>query len=212
MMADFPTACRRSRVVDCRRLATCAAVGWLVLTVPCEAVRRAEIRFTRTADLPAIGIRIPLMPDAKEMPVTPPSAVTYTFTRENGTSWKSEMFPPSELWRQAQQAGCWTDEYKNTVTIGTMTIPLPKGFKQQHATKEEFDSAVAALQKQPPVWTVESLAQWVADFVGIAQAPGQVVPKHAGNVSDVARAMGKARPQIHRWLRRLRIAPTVFRR
>lgn len=34
---------------------------------------------------------------------------------------------------------------------------------------------------------------------------------HAGNVADVARAMGKARMQIHRWLKRFDIDPGVFR-
>jgi transcriptional regulator with GAF, ATPase, and Fis domain len=35
---------------------------------------------------------------------------------------------------------------------------------------------------------------------------------HRGNVSAVARAMGKARAQVQRWLRRFRIDPVAFRR
>jgi DNA-binding NtrC family response regulator len=35
--------------------------------------------------------------------------------------------------------------------------------------------------------------------------------EHGGNVADVARAMGKARMQIHRWLKRFDIDPGVFR-
>jgi len=35
---------------------------------------------------------------------------------------------------------------------------------------------------------------------------------HRGNVSAVARAMGKARAQVQRWLRRFRIDPFAFRR
>ena len=31
--------------------------------------------------------------------------------------------------------------------------------------------------------------------------------EHAGNISAVARAMGKPRTQIHRWMKRLRIKP-----
>jgi transcriptional regulator with GAF, ATPase, and Fis domain len=33
-----------------------------------------------------------------------------------------------------------------------------------------------------------------------------------GNIADVARALGKARMQIHRWIKRLDIDPTLFRR
>jgi DNA-binding NtrC family response regulator len=35
--------------------------------------------------------------------------------------------------------------------------------------------------------------------------------EHDGNIADVARAMGKARMQIHRWLKRLGLDPGVFR-
>ena len=35
---------------------------------------------------------------------------------------------------------------------------------------------------------------------------------HDGNVSAVARAMGKARAQVQRWLRRFQIDPFTFRR
>ena len=34
---------------------------------------------------------------------------------------------------------------------------------------------------------------------------------HAGNVTAVARAMGKARTQVQRWLRRYRLDPLSFR-
>ncbi len=36
--------------------------------------------------------------------------------------------------------------------------------------------------------------------------------EHRGNVTAVARAMGKARMQIQRWLKRYRIDPEQFRR
>ncbi|HEX6766269.1 MAG TPA: hypothetical protein VF103_12345, partial [Polyangiaceae bacterium] len=35
--------------------------------------------------------------------------------------------------------------------------------------------------------------------------------EHRGNVADVARSMGKARMQIHRWLKRFGIDPGLFR-
>jgi transcriptional regulator of acetoin/glycerol metabolism len=34
---------------------------------------------------------------------------------------------------------------------------------------------------------------------------------HRGNITRVAEAMGKARQQVHRWLRRMRIDPKVYR-
>jgi transposase-like protein len=35
--------------------------------------------------------------------------------------------------------------------------------------------------------------------------------QHGGNVSAVARAMGKAPTQIHRWLKRFQLDPHLFR-
>jgi len=40
----------------------------------------------------------------------------------------------------------------------------------------------------------------------------EALETHGGNVTHVARSMGKARQQIHRWLTRLRIDPAVYRR
>ncbi|HEV7557224.1 MAG TPA: sigma 54-interacting transcriptional regulator [Kofleriaceae bacterium] len=38
-----------------------------------------------------------------------------------------------------------------------------------------------------------------------------LLKEHAGNISAVARATGKARAQIHRWLRRFHLDPSTFR-
>jgi transcriptional regulator with GAF, ATPase, and Fis domain len=40
----------------------------------------------------------------------------------------------------------------------------------------------------------------------------ELLTEHAGNISAVARATGKARMQIHRWMRRFGIVPEEFRR
>jgi transcriptional regulator of acetoin/glycerol metabolism len=39
-----------------------------------------------------------------------------------------------------------------------------------------------------------------------------LLKRHRGNVADVARALGKARMQIHRWLRRFEVDPDVYRK
>jgi transposase-like protein len=35
--------------------------------------------------------------------------------------------------------------------------------------------------------------------------------RHRGNVAEVARAFGKGREQIHRWMRRYRVDPDKYR-
>jgi len=44
-----------------------------------------------------------------------------------------------------------------------------------------------------------------------AQLEGLLV-EHEGNVAEVARALGKARMQVHRWLKRFVIDPERYRR
>ena len=39
----------------------------------------------------------------------------------------------------------------------------------------------------------------------------ELLAQHDGNVSAVARAMGKARMQIHRWMKRFGLEPDQFR-
>jgi len=39
-----------------------------------------------------------------------------------------------------------------------------------------------------------------------------LLEQHAGNVAAVARALGKARMQVHRWLKRYALDPDSFRR
>jgi DNA-binding NtrC family response regulator len=39
-----------------------------------------------------------------------------------------------------------------------------------------------------------------------------LLERHGGNLADISRATGKARMQIHRWLKRFDIDPNTFRR
>jgi transcriptional regulator with AAA-type ATPase domain len=89
----------------------------------------------------------------------------------------------------------------------------------------------AALAKDAEVITREHLpAAIAASLVGPAEAPAgdepaapdddarlhaqleKLLTEHDGNVAEVARAMGKARMQIHRWMKRLGIDPKRYRR
>ena len=40
----------------------------------------------------------------------------------------------------------------------------------------------------------------------------ELLALHGGNVAEVARALGKARMQVHRWMKRFDIDPERFRR
>jgi transcriptional regulator with AAA-type ATPase domain len=53
---------------------------------------------------------------------------------------------------------------------------------------------------------------WTKAETELRKELAQQLELHAGNVADVARAMGRARMQIYRWLRRFDLDPERFRR
>ena len=73
---------------------------------------------------------------------------------------------------------------------------------------EHLPASVTGRQEKPPVVEPEQLSKEDRarrdDLVALLR-------EHAGNISAVARASGKARAQIHRWLRRYQLDPTSFR-
>jgi hypothetical protein len=148
------------------------------------AAKRPEFKLLKTAELPAIGLKMPVMPEAREFPVPPPSIFTYEARMGEKTS-KIDMYAPYELWRQTQQAGCWIDEHSNMLVLATITLPLPKGFNRQHATREEYEKKTAEMQKDAATWTPETLAQWAADFMQTPEAKVQPVAKRPFNLQDL---------------------------
>jgi len=93
-------------------LVALAIVLALSVPFPAAAVRRPEFRLLKPTELPAIGLKINVMPQVREAPLPPPSVFTYTFTGRR-TSWKSDMYAPYELWLQSQLANRWVDEHSN---------------------------------------------------------------------------------------------------
>ena len=60
---------------------------------------------------------------------------------------------------------------------------------------------------------VEGAPACGCDLAGVGRRELLVLlERHDGNLADVAREMGKARMQVHRWLKRFGIDPNTFRR
>lgn len=132
------------------------------------------LRFTRSVDLPDTGLRVKLMPEAKEQPLAPPTTYSYTFT-QGGRSSKAELYDPAELWRRSQYAGRWATA-EAVLTLAVVRAPLPRGFPREHVAREDYDRAAAA-QQVPDPWPAEALARWAADFVGTTGARAEPVAR-----------------------------------
>ena len=78
--------------------------------------------------------------------------------------------------------------------------------KQEKAEKAEKAKGGKAKAEPAPV---DALSEAEA---GRKQELASLLAAHAGNVSAVARAMGKARMQVQRWMKRYGLDPRQFKR
>lgn len=170
------------------RRSSAALVLWTLIALlwpsSVVAVRKPDFRLLKATELPAIGLKVNVMPQVREAPLPPPSVFTYTFT-EGARSWKSDMYAPYDLWLQSQLANRWIDDHSNTLIIATISLPLPKGGSTPHVPREDYEKQVVELQKQQTPWTTETLSQWVADFVGAESVKAQSIAKRPSNLQDL---------------------------
>jgi hypothetical protein len=144
-------------------------IAGLILTLgvclPAEA-RKPDIRFSFTADLNSLGLRIRVMPDAVETPAASPAVMTYRVTDPKGETRTLECYLPAELWRRCQFAGAWTDADGNRLVMAAMrTLPLTD-LPRPQVTQEEFDTAMRRADTLKPDDAAAALTAWVAAFTG----------------------------------------------
>jgi transcriptional regulator with PAS, ATPase and Fis domain len=76
---------------------------------------------------------------------------------------------------------------------------------KRHLPEQVLQGSTAPNDKSPPLMYLNERDTRIRDDL-----LGQL-SRHGGNLADVARAMGKARMQIHRWCRRFGIDPNAYR-
>jgi hypothetical protein len=148
-----------------------------------NAVDAGQLRFTKGTDLSGIGLRLKMMPNARETPLPPPIIFTYLVSDSNGKN-KVEMFLPYELWIEDQHAGDWKDKYGNTLTLARIRRPLATVFTSEHVTKEEY-AANAGQDPDPDSWNLESLEEWVEAFSKQEAVKGSHVSRPATRFSSL---------------------------
>lgn len=166
----------------CESLWPVIATGALLLVTAGPAEARTELRFSRTTDLPNVGLRLKLMPEFKERPLPPPTS--QAFTRGNE---RMELYTLFDLWYRTQHAGAWVDDNENSMTLAVITAPLPAAAPGQgRTTLAEFGKRTAASATNPPAsWTPERLSAWAADFTEARSATAQTLPRKPGTLAEV---------------------------
>jgi len=152
----------------------------LLLAQAPEADARNDLRLSKTTDLPNLGIRIKLMPEAREIPLPPPSIIPYVMRRK-----KVDMYPASDLWIQSQHAGQWVDERGNSLTLAKITLLFPPQLRKKMAPREAYDEIISNPALEPAEWSPELLAQWAADFVGVESAKAEPMPRKPSTLKNL---------------------------
>lgn len=149
------------------------------------AAEKPDLKFLRILEVPAIGLKLSLMANYREVPLPPPSAYTYSFSRGE-QKWTAEMYAPLQLWQNLQHAGQWVDDHQNSLQVATILSPLPptNQFRTGHATREEFEKALADTPV-PAAWDDPALLQWVSDFSGLKALDIQTVPRTPLRVKEL---------------------------
>jgi transcriptional regulator of acetoin/glycerol metabolism len=91
--------------------------------------------------------------------------------------------------------------------IRGLTLAAPGALDARHFLQGMTDRPPAAAATGPipmPKPLDEADAKLRQELVALLQ-------QHQGSVSDVARALGEGRTQVHRWLKRFEIDPNEFR-
>jgi hypothetical protein len=151
---------------------------------------RAEtpgLRFIKSVDLPSLGLRVNLMPDACEMPPFSPPVFLYNIVDGNQNR-KEERYDPADLWRLKQQAGRWMGRYENTLVLIRMIRRLPAGFRDPHVTREVYAERVSeAGIAGGLVESEDDVRGWMADYTGNPVIKGEKVDRLSARVDPIIR-------------------------
>jgi len=150
------------------------------------AARRPVLKFLKSKELPAIGLKIKVLYSAQEVPLPPPGVHTYSVTREGKTE-RFSMYDPNELWRHGQQCGKWVDRDSNTMTLAAMTQPPVAGFRRKHVRREDFDARQAEAKAAHRGWTEQSITAWVAAFSGSTTATSERIKRKPHKMKQLLR-------------------------
>ena len=159
---------------------------------------RAEtpgLRFIKPVDLPSLGLRVNLMPDACEMPPFSPQVFLYNIASGNEKR-KEERYQPADLWWHTQQAGRWTGRYENNLVLIRITHRLPTGFKDTHVTRAVYQERVSGAGTACGlVQSEDDVRGWMADYTGQSAVMAEKVGRLSARVDPIIRfRLGPADP------------------
>ena len=122
--------------------------------------------FRDTLPLEELGLEIPALQGARQLPAKPVEVLRYKWT-DGSREWFEERMDAGELWRTSQTAGVWEDRGGNSMTVARMLCKLPPALAGTDVSQDAFDRLRAdpdqALGEDA---SPSELAAWMAAFTG----------------------------------------------
>lgn len=161
----YPTAMRTFRFRHDMGFPVRATLAGLLLLASVGG-RAGSLAFRSPETLPALSMTLPLMADAKAVPLPPLQTFRYTLTR-GAETWQEDRFDPYALWYAEQHAAEWIDARGCRVVLGIVHSVLPTGFEGQHVTRGHYAEAAASAAASIEQVDLTLLRRWAQDFGGI---------------------------------------------
>lgn len=148
----------------------------------------SSLTFITPVNLPDIGLRVKLMPDARETPPSPPRVYYYRL-KQGDQEWKEERYAPADLWRAKQMVGQWKGRFGNTLALAIISSRLPQGFKSTHVTRDIYEDGRTndVRTSGAPFPNAEDITEWVHHFTGCSNAVAERVASPSSRVDPVIR-------------------------
>ena len=159
----------------------------LLLNLSTAFARKPSIRFSTAVELPQTGLRLNIMPDAKEVPMAMPRIYTYEIHSKDTKQpvMRVDAYSALELWRRSQYEAGWMDKFSNSLIVAKMKGLIIPEARDRHIPVSEIDKVTNTLWQIVEWDDTSRIARWVADFTGVKEAFPVEIKHRQGQFSEV---------------------------
>lgn len=124
----------------------------------------AAVDFGTPKNYPNIGMKFPILRNAKADPVPPPEATSY-IRAEADTLTRVDLFAPYDLWYRRVCCARWFDLSGNRLILARMSHQLPEA-NEAVVSRQTFDNLMASSEAIFNSNTGAQMKEWVESFAG----------------------------------------------
>ena len=135
---------------------------WLALAV--MPLLAGAVDLGSSKNYPNVGMKFPILRNAKADPVPPPEATSYVRV-EADTLTRVDLFAPYDLWYRRVCSARWFDLSGNRLILARMSYQLPEA-NEVLVSRQTFDTLMASAETTFSSITEAQMKDWVESFSG----------------------------------------------